>query len=316
MINHYLYFLALAEEKSITKAAEKLFVSHQALSRYLKNLENEYHINLFERTPNLKLTAAGQSYLDMVRQIQMLEDDLNSRFEEIRQEQRGILRFGTTEGRYRILVPLLLTEFHKAYPNVTLEVQYGTIKGLSTQVTDNALDIALLNQTSRRHSHLEFAPVVAEKMYLVVSDTLLKQYFPDDYEARKERYAKGVDLKEFVDMPFVTSIRDYNSRKKLDEYLQFNQVNLNIVLEVMQSDLHYLMTAHDYAASFCWSMYVPSIHEINLTGAYSYLNIFPLKDCDISNHLMAVTREGRILPQYGEAFMQILKRTCQQLCST
>ena len=59
MLNNYNYFITLAEELNISRAAEKLFISHQCLSKYLKNLESEYGIPLFERTPALKLTLAG-----------------------------------------------------------------------------------------------------------------------------------------------------------------------------------------------------------------------------------------------------------------
>lgn len=49
----------LAETKNISKAAEKLYVSHQCLSRYLKNLEDECGLMLFQRKPTLELTYAG-----------------------------------------------------------------------------------------------------------------------------------------------------------------------------------------------------------------------------------------------------------------
>ncbi len=97
MLNNYQYFIALAEEMNISRAAEKLFISHQCLSKYLKNLEQEYNLTFFERTPRLKLTSAGQVYLDTVRQIQFLEDNMGSQLDDIRQSKKGLIRFGTTE---------------------------------------------------------------------------------------------------------------------------------------------------------------------------------------------------------------------------
>ena len=78
MLNNYQYFLVLAEEKSISRAAERLYISHQCLSRYLKNLEQEYGIMFFERSPRLSLTPAGQAYLEMLRQIEFLENNFNN----------------------------------------------------------------------------------------------------------------------------------------------------------------------------------------------------------------------------------------------
>ena len=52
MYNNYQYFLVLAEEHSISRAAEKLFITHQSLSKYLTNLEQELGVLLFRRKPS------------------------------------------------------------------------------------------------------------------------------------------------------------------------------------------------------------------------------------------------------------------------
>ena len=67
MLNNYHYFITLAEELNISRAAEKLFISHQCLSKYLRNLEREYQVTLFERIPVPKLTMAGEALLSMFR---------------------------------------------------------------------------------------------------------------------------------------------------------------------------------------------------------------------------------------------------------
>ena len=126
MLNNYQYFIALCEELNISKAAERLFISHQCLSKYLKNLEQTYNVTFFERTPRLSLTAAGRAYLEMLRQVQFLENNLENQLSDIRQARKGLIRFGTTEGRFRILVPSLLSEFKRIYPEVKLETRYAS----------------------------------------------------------------------------------------------------------------------------------------------------------------------------------------------
>ena len=53
------YFLRTVEEMNITKAADRLFISQQALSSHIRRLEDEYHVRLFERKPCLHLTPEG-----------------------------------------------------------------------------------------------------------------------------------------------------------------------------------------------------------------------------------------------------------------
>lgn len=54
------YFLVTVEEMNITRAAERLFISQQALSSHLKRLEDEYGVCLFDRKPSLRLTLEGE----------------------------------------------------------------------------------------------------------------------------------------------------------------------------------------------------------------------------------------------------------------
>ena len=310
MLNNYSYFLALAEEQNISKAARKLFISHQCLSKYLKNLEESYHITFFDRSPRLTLTPAGQVYLEAIRNVQLLEENLNSQLDDIRQARRGLLRFGTTEGRYRILVPDLLTRFKEEYPDVTLEVQSAFSRQLSQRVLDNELDVVLLNRSDIHYNQLDIRPVLREQMYLVISDPMLERYFPQEYPACRREFAAGVDLARFSHVPFVMSRKDLNSREFLDEYLQERRLQLNCAMELTQLDVHFMMTARDSAASFCWSMYIPAIRQLNQSGCYSHLNVFPIRDNPIQNQLVLVTRKGKLFPAYGKALIQLVRNTC------
>ena len=311
MLSNYHYFLALAEEKNISRAAEKLFISHQCLSKYLKNLEEAYHVTLFERSPKLTLTHAGQIYLDTIRQVQLLETNLESQMEDICKSKRGLLRFGTTEGRYRILVPNLLSHFQQIYPDVILDMQYSSSsKQLIELVAENKLDLVLINETGMLHTQMDSQLVLEEQFYLVISDGLLEKYFPTRYPQCKAEFANGVDLAQFQHVPFVLNKRGFHSRQVLDKYLQGRGFTLTCVMEMTQLDLHCVMTAQDYAASFCWSMYLPTIHQLNELGQGSTLNVFPIKGKKIQNRLMLVSRKGKIFPEYGRELIRQIQREC------
>lgn len=311
MLSNYHYFLALAEEKNISRAAEKLYISHQCLSKYLKNLEEAYHVTLFERAPKLTLTHAGQIYLDTVRQVQLLETNLENQMEDVRKSKRGRIRFGTTEGRYRILVPDLLSRFHACYPDVILDVQYSSSsRALTELVWENKLDLVLLNQSDFVHSQLDSQLILEEQFYLVISDEMLKTYFPTRYPACKEVFAQGADLAQFQRVPFILNKPGYHSRQVLDKYLHHRGLDLHCVMEMTQLDLHYTMTARNYGASFCWSMYLPTIRQINEQQPDNKLNVFPLKGERIRNRLVLVSRKGKIFPEYGKALIRQIQAEC------
>ena len=219
MLNHYDYFIALAEERSISKAAERLFISHQCLSKYLKNLEQSYQIALFERKPHFQLTEAGKAYLDMLRQVQLLEKNTENRMADIRHSQEGLIRFGTTEGRYRVLIPQLISRYQKLYPDVRLETYCATTNELYERLEANQLDLVLLNFRDRHAARFETQTLLQETMYLVASDGLLAKYFPESYPECLETFRGGVDLAEFEQrrVPFVQTPVGFNSRDAVDE---------------------------------------------------------------------------------------------------
>ena len=93
------YFLIAAEEMNFTKAAERLFISQQALSSHIKRLEDEYGVRLFERRPALHLTLEGEEMQFYARQILADEMRMRTVFSDIRESCRGKLKIGISRLR-------------------------------------------------------------------------------------------------------------------------------------------------------------------------------------------------------------------------
>ncbi|MBO6157740.1 MAG: LysR family transcriptional regulator [Firmicutes bacterium] len=317
MINNYQYFIALADTLNISKAAKRLFVSHQCLSRYIKTLEQTYGTTFFERSPRLSLTPAGQAYLKAVRQIQMIETNLESEISDIRQSKQGVLRFGTTSGRYRILVPDAIAAFKQLYPEVTLDVTYSADSTqLCEHILKNEMDIALLNKNLLQSEQLNLQTVLRERFFLVITDAMLMKYFPDDYPACKKKFEKGVNLKDFEQIPFVVSQRNQHTRIVLEPFLRDHAINLNFVLELPEVDLQIVMTQKNYAASFCWSMFLPTIRKLNEEAGEAHLNYYPVRDWSMINEVVVVTKKDKILPEYGRKLIGIFQMQCLQFANS
>ena len=97
MFTNYHYFLVLAEEGSISRAAERLFVTHQCLSKYISNLETEYGVTLFERKPVFTLTYAGKLMLEALRQAESIHINLKNQYADLQKNLAGEVHIGTTE---------------------------------------------------------------------------------------------------------------------------------------------------------------------------------------------------------------------------
>lgn len=309
MLNNYEYFLTLAEERNITRAAEKLFISHQCLSKYLKNLENEYGVPLFDRKPRLTLTAAGQAMYGAFRAIELTEQNLAAELANIKQSDAGRIRFGITEGRYPILVPKVLKQYRLLYPHVELEVSRMTSVAMQEAVLNNELDLYMAVVDSPLPEALESEVIMEEELYLVISENMLREYFPDTYPECKTRFRQGADLRLFQHVPFVLNHEGVSSRSMLDRHLEALGISLRCINKLTQPDIHHRLTAEDYAASFCLTMYLPEIRELN--DQQSHLNVFPIRGLREKAPLALIYHRGKTFPAYTKRFMALVKEECR-----
>ena len=96
------YFLITAEEMNFTRAAERLYISQQALSSHIKRLEEEYHVQLFARKPSLHLTLEGEQMVFYGKQILDSDKKMLAAFSDISTNCRGTLKVGISRLRSKV----------------------------------------------------------------------------------------------------------------------------------------------------------------------------------------------------------------------
>src|ERR1700691_5629275 len=118
-LGHLAVFHAVAEEKSISRGAERLLVSQPAVSKQVRLLEQSVAATLLERTPRgVRLTEAGAILAGYARRIFAVQAEAIRALEELRGLQRGRLAIGasTTIGVY--LLPEIFVEFRRPFPPI------------------------------------------------------------------------------------------------------------------------------------------------------------------------------------------------------
>ena len=307
MFEHYQYFLTLAEEGSVTRAAEKLFITHQALSRYLGKLEKECGVSLFYRKPVFSLTPEGQQLYQSLRQVELLERNTKDQFEAQKQQNIGTLHFGTTEGRFRILIPDLIERYETVFPQVDLHVSSANSLQMQQMLLDNKLDVALCGSLEAPPASLQSKTILYETLYVVISQGLMQRYLGERWEAYHERFKKGVDLRLLKTMPFSLNEPFTNSAKILQHHLhRLHDLQLNCIHVSSQPDLHHILTTRNYAASFCLTMYLPNLKKINDTSS-NPLYVYPILGLTEKNPVTLVSVKGRQFPKYVQAFLHQLQ---------
>ena len=116
-------FFAIVEEGNISHAAQRLGIAQPALSRQMKHLEENLKVKLFERgSRRIRLTEAGQVLYGRVENILGLVDGTVREITEIGSGTKGTVRIGTITTSGAMILPDLIAEFRKVYPDVTFEI--------------------------------------------------------------------------------------------------------------------------------------------------------------------------------------------------
>lgn len=144
----YQYVAKVAELQSISKAAAKLFISQPALTRIILNIETELGTTLFNRSVlPIQLTYAGKRYLEEARRIWEIDESFRRELQEISELKRGVLNIGINYAAGALWLPLILPEFHREYPAVTINLTQRSSMLFELDLLRGNIDLAFTTQT-------------------------------------------------------------------------------------------------------------------------------------------------------------------------
>ncbi|MDL4772189.1 LysR family transcriptional regulator [Actinomadura xylanilytica] len=162
------YFVAVAEVRHFTQAAEILRVAQPSLSKQIRALETELGASLFSRARgNITLTPAGEALLPLAKRILADVDTARLEVQELAGLRRGRVRLGATPSLCAGLLADVLRRFHDAYPGIRLLVEEGGSRDLVRELTRGSLDLALVILPLHGDPPLETTPILRE--HLVVA---------------------------------------------------------------------------------------------------------------------------------------------------
>ncbi len=194
------YFLALARERSYTRAADALHITQQSLSAAIAALERELGCPLVVRRTPLELTYAGLVFLQYAKRFHQTRDEMQRTFCDIAENQRGELRMGIAYTRGRAILPGILEAFAGVYPNVRVILTEEHNHTLQNLLHEGRVDLAIA-RFQKPLPGIEVQPFYTEDTVLLVSRQLL-QTCGIDLAAHRTKIERG-DLRSLRGCPFV-----------------------------------------------------------------------------------------------------------------
>lgn len=215
-------FLAIVQTGSLGKAAEQLHITQPALSRVVKQMEQQLRVQLFERrTSGMELTTFGEALLPYATH---LTEEAAQALEEINVRLgmgRGTIRIGSVASAAIMVLPGLIDRMHTQWPNLHIEIMEAVEDKLTQALTNNDIDVALCGPMQEDQDIMQVAEHSFSDRFMVIASAT--------HPLRTQRKLAVNDL---LNMPWVMPPKEAEPRKLLHALLQ--KLNLQppiIILE-------------------------------------------------------------------------------------
>lgn len=271
-------FYTVSQKLSFTKAAEALFVSQPAVTKHIKELEEQLGTSLFKRNgSNISLTPAGQILVKHAQHIFETYTTLENELAQLNDSVSGNIRIGASTTLAQYVLPKILALFRRTYPSIHFTFTNGNSEAIEQLTMAEKIDIAIVEGNSR-HPQIMYEPFVKDEIVLV--------------SKASSAIAQRGEIKpaHLVSIPLVLREQGSGTLDVVYKALKKNSIRLkdlkvDIQLGSTESIKQYLL--HTECAAFL------SIHSITKELQQNELSIIDIKGIDIYRTFQFIQLHGQ-----------------------
>ena len=200
-------FHTVARLLSFTKAAESLHMTQPAVTFQVRQLEEYFNTRLFDRTHNrISLTAAGKRVYEYADQIFELYAKMDNAVRDMTGEISGVLIIGASTTIAEYMLPSLLGDFKKKYPDVNVHLRVSNSDGIVSMVENNDIDLGVVE-----------APVLNKNLVVEnCRNDRLVAIVPPQHELSGQQQVR---LKDLLKYAYIAREEGSGTREVIEEYL-------------------------------------------------------------------------------------------------
>jgi DNA-binding transcriptional LysR family regulator len=283
-------FYTVAQRLSFTKAAHELFITQPAVTKHIKELEQQLSIQLFKRNGNnITLTVAGKVLVQYAEKIFQTYTALETELAQLNNIEAGTLHIGASTTVAQTILPKILALFKKTYPEVTFNFIQGNTDHISQLILDEKIDVAIVEGAA--HSpQLAYSPFAKDEIVLVTK--------------ANNKLSKKAEItpKQLLDIPLVlreagSGTLDVIFNALADEHIGPKDLNIEIQLESSIAIKQYLL--YSETATFL------SIQSVLSELKYNELTIIEIKGMEIFRTFQFIQLHGK-----NNKLIDLFKRFC------
>ena len=294
------YVLCVAEEKNISKAAEKLFITQPTLSQHINKLEKNIGVQLFDRnTTPLTLTYAGEKFVEIASRILEAEKELIQEMEDINGLCKGRLTIGISPIHGSSLLPTILPKYKERFPNIEIVLVEENAHKLEELAERGKTDITITNLPIQ-NPNLMYDTLALDEVMLAVPRNFLTTNFNNDLD---KFYQEKIDIDILKECPFLLLKPGHKVRQISDMIFNEKGISPRIVLESISIETLYELSSIGMGVTFIPKNLIPQQNMNENTPLY----FFSLEST-LSNYCMvAIYNKHRHLPMAAKKFISLVK---------
>ena len=294
------YVLVLAHEGSFSKAADTLGITQPSLSQYIKKIEKEQGLELFDRTAgDVRITDAGRVYIDAGRKILDLEKQMERRLEDLSTHRSGSIVVGVSPHRCIHLMPEIVRRFQKLYPGMYLVIEERAGASLLDDAEQGLFDVCITNLPVDEKK-FKYQLMMEEEILLAVNTEmdLYKKLKPSSVRIEGRKHS-AVDLMMLSKERFVTLAENQAMQKVLDDICVDAGFQVRTVVECRTIETQFAMVRAGIGAALVPSgiSYFSNADKVTF---FSLIQSVPYRD------MAVIYRKGQYLSQAVKDLIQIL----------
>ena len=302
------YFLTVAEERSITRAAEKLFVSQQCVSSHIKKLEQIYQAELFARRPVFRLMPEGEALRQNLLRQRVLESALTEELDELRQRRINRIRVGIHNTRASLILPSDIREFHQVFPDAQIEIHQWNTSAFEIMLLNGELDLFLATDTMER-PEFRCTFLQREQIILVATRRFLREHAMDSVLATQR-----ISPAQLARLPFICSPEESYLQTKIDAWAAERKVALQKKIVVGTYQIHLILATQSEGACFCPQMFLQMASQLNQTASNEdQLIPVSVEGFHLSTELSVITHRDAYQSAILRKFSDILTDTISSI---
>jgi len=287
-LNQFRVFYYAAKNLSFTAAAGELYITQPAVTAQIKSFEEFCSLKLFKKKGRrIYLTDEGKSLYAYAAKIFKTEKEIEHVIDDMRELKRGILSLGTTKAYARYFMPLMITTFHKNYPNIKIQLNEGSSLDMIHSLLDFKIEVAVIAR-AEENTGVNFLPFSREEMAVILSRNhpLLKK--------------KAVTFSDLATVPFIMREKGSGTRKLVEELFEAEHCTPDILMETSNTEFIKQLVQRGEGVSFV----VKEAVTVELKG--KKLTSVPLKGPKVFLDVSIAYLKDQVLSPPARAFVDTL----------